>query len=376
MAALVAAAILPSNDGVRLPRGVFAAPRTHASRGGKPYPQEIREQVIAIWQNGNQSMDALDTNDLRQLRLQRKFPHLDTCRRWVNQFLSKGHVRPKRATGNKRAEREVEGEDLFQLSLYRLVRPKATHDEVRAYICNRNGQEPYSKSQIHRAEERLGLTTKVGSTTSDQAYRPHVLARRHNYWQRNYPLGVNDQNTYSMIDIDEAKFKLESQNRGRGKAKRHRRVDTRGKYVKGSPGVSLIMGISGDEQDPFEFHQMFSHGGTDTWRFYCFMREFIDWLDTNRPGETFCFTLDNLNIHKQPVILDLIEFAGHRVVFRAPYWSCDGAIEYVFNTIHTMLEMSDTEANNADELELVLDDIIFRMVPLSFRPYFVHVGFT
>lgn len=44
--------------------------------------------------------------------------------------------------------------------------------------------------------------------------------------------------------------------------------------------------------------------------------------------------MDNLNIHKQPMILDMIEDAGHRGVFCAPYWSCDGAIEYVFNTIH------------------------------------------
>jgi transposase len=29
--------------------------------------------------------------------------------------------------------------------------------------------------------------------------------------------------------------------------------------------------------------------------------------------------------------------AGHRYLFRAPYWSVDGPIEYVFNTIHTHL---------------------------------------
>ena len=41
---------------------------------------------------------------------------------------------------------------------------------------------------------------------------------------------------------------------------------------KGAKGVSLLIGISGDEQDPFEFHQMFSEGGqtfgasTVSWR--------------------------------------------------------------------------------------------------------------
>jgi hypothetical protein len=51
-------------------------------------------------------------------------------------------------------------------------------------------------------------------------------------------------------------------------------------------------------------------------------------------------TMDNLNIHKHRLILNLIRNAGYRVVFRAPYWSRDGAIEY-FNTIHTYLEMDD-----------------------------------
>jgi transposase len=47
--------------------------------------------------------------------------------------------------------------------------------------------------------------------------------------------------------------------------------------------------------------------------------------------------MDNLNIHKHFIIRDLIAHAGHKIVYRAPYWSCDGAIEYVFNTIHTEL---------------------------------------
>jgi len=64
-------------------------------------------------------------------------------------------------------------------------------------------------------------------------------------------------------------------------------------------------------------------------------------LDLNRPGLEFCLTMDNLNIHKHPAVLDLIDDAGHKIVFRAPYWSCDGAIEYVFNTIHVKLQMAD-----------------------------------
>ena len=368
------AIILPGIDGIRLPNGIYVPPRPHASKGGNPYPPEVRNQVIEIHETGG--LDALKTPELNHLRARGLFPHLDTCKRWIRQHQQTGHVLPKRATGNHHSNREIQRDDLFNLALFRLVKPKATIDECRAYIHNRNPTvAPYSKSQVVRAEQSLGLWMKVASSTSDEAYRPDNVYKRERYWSRSFPRGVHDQDTDYMIDIDEALFKLESQDRKRGKVAKCRRCDARGKFKKGVPGVSLLMGISGDENDPFEFHRTYYEGGTNTWRFYCFMRDFIEWLDTNRPGDSFCFTMDNLNIHKSPVILDLIDSSGHRVVFRAPYWSCDGAIEYVFNTIHTMLQMNETVAEDVHQLIIELDDIIFRMVPNSFRPYFVHVGF-
>ncbi len=140
--------------------------------------------------------------------------------------------------------------------------------------------------------------------------------------------------------------------------------------------TELDMGVCGDATDPFEFHQQFTHGGTGLWRFYCYMRNFIEFLDVNRPGNYYCFTMDNLNIHKNPIVTDLIEGAGHCVVYHAPYWSCNGVIKYVFNTIHTKLQMSNEDgANNVEDLHNRIYDIIFHMMATSYRPYFVHVGF-
>ena len=330
--------------------------------------------VLSIFLNGG--LTALDTPAQNTLRQAHKFPHMSTCRRWIQIFQSEGHVLPKRHSGNRRSEREIQGIDLVQLSLFRLVHPKAYIDEVRAYIHNRNpANMPYSRSQICRAEVKLGLWMKVASSTSCEAYRPANLHKRDSYWREPYPAGVNDQATANMIDIDEALFKLETKDRKKGKMPKHMRADAKGKYKKGAKGVSLLMGISGDEQDPFEFHQMFSEGGTDLVRFYGYMEDFIAWLNLNRPGETFTFTMDNLNIHKHPIVLDLIENSGHRVVYRAPYWSCDGAIEYVFNTIHVKLQMNDNGVTITEELIDEIDEIIFRMVDHSFCPYFQHVGF-
>ncbi len=55
------------------------------------------------------------------------------------------------------------------------------------------------------------------------------------------------------------------------------------------------------------------------------------------------FTMDDLNLHRCPIVTNLIHSYGHQIVYRAPYWLCDGAIKYIFNMIQTKLQM-DLEA--------------------------------
>ena len=102
----------------------------------------------------------------------------------------------KRATGNRHSTREVNGVDLVNLALFRLVRPKAYIDEVRAYVHNRNPVNlPYSQSQIVRAEHRLGLTRKVASSTSDRAHLPLNMHIHYLYRNAPYPDGVLGEST-------------------------------------------------------------------------------------------------------------------------------------------------------------------------------------
>ena len=84
--------------------------------------------------------------------------------------------------------------------------------------------------------------------------------------------------------------------------------------------------------------------------------------------------MDNLNVHKNPMVWMLIVNRGHQVVFRAPYWAVDGAIEYVFNTVHTMIEVLFGNVNTFEELQVVVDNIIAALP--SFVRYFTHVGFV
>ncbi len=103
---------------------------------------------------------------LEQLRQQRKFPHIITCNRWILQFVDEGHTHCKRLTRNCISQQEVHRQDLVNLALYRMVRPKAYTDEVTAYVHNQNPANPlYSQSQVIRVEQRLGFICKAALTT-------------------------------------------------------------------------------------------------------------------------------------------------------------------------------------------------------------------
>ena len=185
---------------------------------------------------GGNGIASVKTPVVRRLLEQKKFPSLQTCRRWLRQYVTLGNILPKRKTGNKAATREIDGEALFQLALYRMVRPHARLYEVRAYLSNRFPTvEPYSDSQIYRGEQRLGLSRKAASSTSQEAYSRKNLLKRKMYWEEPYPLGVAGESTASIIDIDEAKFKLESTDRSYGKVAREFRCNLRGSYKKGDP---------------------------------------------------------------------------------------------------------------------------------------------
>jgi hypothetical protein len=83
------------------------------------------------------------------------------------------------------------------------------------------------------------------------------LEKRRRYLEE-YPNSVAGEMTYEMIDIDEARFELESADRKYGKVAREFRCNLRGKYTKGEPGSNLIMAISGNGNNPYSFHGQYT----------------------------------------------------------------------------------------------------------------------
>ena len=192
------------------------------------------------------------------------------------------------------------------------------------------------------------------------------------YCEMNYPLGIADVSLADLIDMDEMGLFLESTNRKFGKTLRGLRADEQGPYNRGVK-MNFLAAICGDENDPMRWHEHWIGEGTTVERFLDFIELILNDLQQRHPGRSFCFTLDNLNVHRNPAVVQEILNHGHRLVFRAPYYAVDGAIEYVFNTIHTGLLSYYNKISTMDELANVTV-LIFNNIP-TFRPYFTHVGF-
>ena len=183
------------------------------------------------------------------------------------------------------------------------------------------------------------------------------------------------KSTCDIVDLDESKFRIDDQNRKFGKVVRKKRCDTTGNYINGSQGVDLLMAISGANRiyQAFSFHRCYTGGNTDLWRFYNYISDLCNWLADHCLERLFLFTMDNLNLHRGPLVQDLKHSLRHSIVYRAPYWSCDGLIEYVLNTIQMMMQMDPEGVDDIRALVNKINGIIGDMT--SFKPYFIHVRF-
>ncbi len=137
--------------------------------------------------------------------------------------------------------------------------------------------------------------------------------------------------------------------------------------------LNLMMSISADPNYNMEWHKLWpqEEGGTTLFRMYTFIESNIDQLAIDWAGCSFYFTIDNLNIHHNHVLLHMIASQGHRYLFRTLYGSVEGPMEYVFNTIHTLLLKYLGPINNLDLLGNRIDTVVAQLT--KFKNYFLHV---
>ena len=347
------------------------APHPSSAGRGDGYPTALRDMAMHV-NASKQSNDPIFT-ELRKLQ---KYPSKRSVNRWENREATLGHIRPFRRTGNVRAS-VFHDHNLLLLALFRITYPKATANEVNVFLYKSNYRSMefrfYAASQITEAEKRIGLTRKKGSTTAFQALLPANKEKRWMFWNLPYPFGIADIRRRDMIDLDEGGIELSDAERNFGKAYIGKRVKQSGLYSK-SAKLNLLLAICGDDDLPLRWRDIWTGEGTTGERMISFVKRILKQLKTLKDKERrFCFVMDNLRSHHNQQMSAMIIAAGHRIVFRAPYYPIDGAIEYVFNTIQGVLRFRNSLISDEGSLKNEIDNAI-AAIP-SFAPYFVNCGF-
>jgi transposase InsO family protein len=160
---------------------VRAAPHPSGGRG-EAYSLDFRQFNMFAMQTGRE-----DDPIMVQARHLRLVPSTRTNRRHRRQLLqTRGHLLRYRRTGNRRAT-VLRGHALLLLAFWRCLHPKTTAAETNAFLWNAHGcflptPRLYSSSQITKAEDLLGLSMKVSSTTARQALDPRNILKRRQFW--------------------------------------------------------------------------------------------------------------------------------------------------------------------------------------------------
>ena len=111
------------------------------------------------------------------------------------------------------------GAEILMLAAFRVAWPHAQADEVIAFLFAQTGTL-YSRWDITRAENRIGMTRKRGSITAEQALSPANLHRRHCFFNMPYPVGIVGASRAGIVDFDECGVYKGDTNRSMGKAGR------------------------------------------------------------------------------------------------------------------------------------------------------------
>lgn len=361
----------PTKNPKRRPLGPVAVARQpHPSRGGsRGYSQDLRALAMRVSHDPNLA-GTHQTLQQDGTRPQGLYPVKLTTYRWRRRHQLTGSWLQFRPTGNRRAT-VLRGSTAFRLALWKLAHPDSTAAETNAHLWSVSPpaeRRLYSPSQITEAEDRLGLSRKVPSVTAFQALLPRNLAWRHDYWNMPYPLGIQGIPKDDIIDVDEAAIFLEMCVRSFAKVYIGKRSRLIGHYGH-SRKYTLVMAISGGPNGE-RWVEFVERPGTSITDF----ANFINQVLTSLPAGTCkTFIMDNLTSHTNQLIRQLIHAAGHRVVFRAPYYPVDGPIEYVFNTIQQELRLRCHQINNHQDLEAAINAIIAN-IP-DFQNYFTHCGY-
>jgi hypothetical protein len=138
--------------------------------------------------------------------------------------------------------------------------------------------------------------------------------------------------------------------------------------------MMAISGENGTIVNPSQrWAMLWEDGGTTVYRILEFVQGILNNIGHADGNEFFVLTMDNLNSYKNVAVVALIHLYGHGVMYHAPYWSVDGSIEYVFNTLQILLKAHLHQMRSNHDLRQAIIESIQGMI--DFAGYYCNAEF-
>ena len=107
-------------------------------------------------------------------------------------------------------------------------------------------------------------------------------------------------------------------------------------------------------------------------RLIAFILRILQSIRPGTPANWHCFTMENLNSHRNILVQQAIHAAGHRCVFRDPYYPVDSPIEHLFNAVQLVLTLA--MYRMATLADVKREFLALMQNTSTFARYFEHVG--
>ena len=287
-----------------------------------------------------------------------------SVQRWANRLC------PYRMTGNLPC-RELSGEYLFLLVLYKLVWPHSTYLQCIAFIANETATAKiFSERDVSLALRNLGYSMKVTSTVAYQAFTERNMMRRHLFWTEPWPVGIHGTRRRRIIDADEFGVHLNAANQKYGSSPIGLKIRKPGNYDRGTFKLTVILavepgdpaiqaGLIGSVENARVWARITTEPGTTAVAYRVFIQSVLNTYNAiNNPAEQRTLIHDNLTAHKAPEVYEAVRVRGHRVVCRPPYRPQDGPVEFAINQVCACLTKRWSEVHNLVDMRRVIQEII------------------
>lgn len=287
---------------------------------------DLRQRIVEAYQRKEGSMRAL---------AQRFKVAKNTVFFLIKKYRETGNIAPKPVGGcpptqtthqNMQIVKELLTED-----------NDATLSELCQRLQERTGK-PISISSMHRLIKKLGWTWKKKTTHATEQETPEVKEARDNYKLWFWSVLVEN-----LVFIDETGLQL---NMTRSHARSKKGTRAKGSQPK-KRGKSVTM-IGAMALRGVLTSVLMSGGGTDNQAFLCFIKQFL--LPVLWVGAIV--VMDNLNVHHNKAVQELIESMGAKVVFLPTYSPEFNPIELLWSKLKAFIRKH--EPRTREELEEVV----------------------